>query len=318
MSTQITIEETGAPAVTRVAEGVPGGDGLPGQGITGRALLVPDGANPTVTASPNTLHLIDVVNTAVTLLLPAGTATGTQVAVIRHNSNPGPLTDFVEIQADTDAGASLHGDPVTLYGDGEAATFFHVGGNAWWLMGTGDLPAWDGNVPNSVVRRDNAGRIQAPDPADDGDVANRGWVSRQNGVGLRVDGYIGHNPPTPIGTSSTLIFGNPLSITADGGSFIPTRDCVVEFELDVHLTATSGSAGQFRLDYLHPDNTVESIVNTKRFHFHGDVGTKIFRVRGVARAYQGARIWFLLYAGVDAGVTGTTCPEVDYQYVERT
>lgn len=316
MSTQIDIEEAGAQAVVVVAEGVPGGDGLPGQGITGHLLITPPADDPNITATVNTLHVIDVVNGPGVLLLPAGAAAGAQVGVVRYNSAPGPLTDYVQVQADT--GATLHGDPVVLYGDGQAATFFHVGGGVWWLLGSGDLPAWDSNVPNTVVRRDNNGRIQAPDPADSGDVATRGWVEGRSGVGLRVNGYIGHTPATQIGTASTLIYGNSASITADAGSFIPTRDCVIEFNLDVHLTAGGSSAGQLRLDFLHPDGTIEHPVNTQRFHFHGDTGTRIFPVRGRVQAYAGLRYWFLCYAGLDAGTSNTTtCPEVDYQYVER-
>ena len=319
MSTQADITETGAQQVTYIAEGVPGGDGLPGQGITG-TLVVPGPADGlTVTATGNTFHMVDVVNGAVTLLLPAGTDPGTQVAAARFNSAPGSLVDTVLIQADADSGAALHGGPVLLWGDGQASSFIHAGGDVWWLVGTGDHPdpLTAGTYPGfGVARRDVHGRVQGPDPAADADYATRGGVNGRSGVGLRVNGYVGYSPARTINTSSTLIYGNSLNITADAGSFIPTRDCVAELELDIHLQTSGASAGQFRLDWVTDGGPTASIVNTKRFHFHGDVGTRIFRVDGAAPVRAGTRYWFLLYAGIDPGSTAS-CVEVDYQYTER-
>jgi hypothetical protein len=321
MSTQITIDETGADTVVVTLDGTPGPDGVPGAGITGHAVLAPSIDNPTLTATPNTLHVIDVVNTAVTLLLPAGTPAGTQVGVIRHNSEPTALTDFVAIEAA--AGATLHGDPVALYGEGQAATFFHVGGDAWWLVSGGDLPDNSNmNEQNSVVRRDNNGRIQSVDPEFETDVATMGWVEGRalNSVGLRSIGYIGHTETAnglqidPAG-GATRVYGNPANITADAGSFIPTRDCLIDFELDVTLIATGSSAGRLRLDFVR-DGVTTTIVNNKRFHFHGAVGPRIFTVHGMVPGVTGDRCWFLLYIGLDGGVAATYCIEVDYQYTE--
>lgn len=318
MSTIVDIEESGADAVTVMLDGVPGPPGAAGIGLTAVKTVPGPVDGLTVTADVNTLHLTDVAVGAVTVLLPAGADVGAQIGVVRFNSDPGPLTDFVQIQADS--GAVLHGGEVLLWADGQAATFIHAGSGVWWLAGTGDQPdqlAAGVYPPFATARRDSNGRVQGPEPAADEDFATRGWVNSRSGVGLRINGYVGYAPARPIGTGSTLIYGNSANITADAGSFIPTRDCVAEVELDVHLQTSTASAGQFRLDWVTEDGPTVAIVNTKRFHFHGDVGTRIFPVHGAAPVRQGIRYWFLLYAGIDPA-TSASCVEVDYQYTERT
>lgn len=319
MSTQITIDESGAQEV-QVFEGVPGDQGLPGAGVTGYRALPGVSGDQTQTATPNTLHVADVAAAMVTVLLPAGADVGDQVAVVRTNSAPGSLYDPVVV--DADAGVTLRGGPVQLWAEGQAATFFHIGGDVWWLLAGGDLPdgpaAGDNPLTGfAVARRDQNGRLQGPAPADDGDYATQGWVNSRAGVGLRVNGYLGYSPGRAI-SQSTLLYGNTLSQTADAGSFIPTRDCVAELDLVVHLSTAGSSAGQFRLDVTSVENGTYSIVNTQRFHFHGDVGTKMFVVRGVSNLLNaGQRYWFLLYAGMDPSTAATSCVEVDYQYNER-